>query len=265
MTKITKQLTKYNFSDKNDTKRIKYIVVHYFGGLSSAKNLAAYWASKYVGASAHYIVGHAGEIYQSVEDGDVAWHCGAKSYKHPACRNSNSIGIEMAVRKKNAASLKADDQDWYFETATVDATVELVKDLMEKYHVPVENVLRHYDVTGKSCPNPYMIDKKAEKAWKAFKNRLSAKKAEPEKTGGVKEYDIPLMTGQIEPYQIKTTCNILNIRKAPDVESQKVGTIAEDGLVIQKKKYTIVEERDGWGRLKSGAGWICLEHTKKIS
>lgn len=30
-------------------------------------------------------------------------------------------------------------------------------------------------------------------------------------------------------------------------------------------KYTIVEEKNGWGRLKSGAGWISLSYTKKAS
>jgi N-acetylmuramoyl-L-alanine amidase len=38
-------------------------------------------------------------------------------------------------------------------------------------------------------------------------------------------------------------------------------------IVTQVKKndiYTIVEESGNWGRLKSGAGWICLDHTKKL-
>lgn len=64
---VTKKLTPYNFTSKNDKNRIKYIVVHYFGGLSTAENLLEYWHRQYVGASAHYIVGHDGKIYQSVE------------------------------------------------------------------------------------------------------------------------------------------------------------------------------------------------------
>ena len=65
---VTKKLTPYNFTSKNDKNRIKYIVVHYFGGLSTAENLLDYWHRQYVGASAHYIVGHDGKIYQSVSD-----------------------------------------------------------------------------------------------------------------------------------------------------------------------------------------------------
>lgn len=63
--------------------------------------------------------------------------------------------------------------NWYFEQATVDSTVQLVKELMAKYNIPVENVIRHYDVSGKHCPEPYVRDTAA---WKAFKDKLSSSK-----------------------------------------------------------------------------------------
>ena len=164
-------LTKINFTDKNSTARIKYIVIHYFGGLSPARNLATYWARTYAGASAHYVVGHAGEIFQIVEDDDIAWHTGAKSYKHAECRNSNSIGIEMAVKKISNATMSANDKDWYFTDATVETTIKLTKQLMKKYNIPEENVIRHYDVTGKICPNPYVFNAFKE-TWQKFKDAL---------------------------------------------------------------------------------------------
>jgi hypothetical protein len=49
--------------------------------------------------------------------------------------------------------------------------VELTKMLMAKYNVPAENVVRHYDVTHKVCPEPY-VRNGAE--WSAFKARLTA-------------------------------------------------------------------------------------------
>lgn len=49
----------------------------------------------------------------------------------------------------------------------------------------------------------------------------------------------------------------LNIRKTPSTEAAIVGVLPENGM------YIIVEERDGWGRLKSGAGWILLKHTSR--
>jgi hypothetical protein len=166
-------LTKINFTDKNDTSRIKYIVIHYFGGLSTAESLAKYWANTYAGASAHYAIGHGGEIFQIVEDDDVAWHCGAKSYKHAECRNTNSIGIEMAVKKKSTDTLLATDKDWYFTDETVNATVELTRLLMKKYNVAADHVLRHYDVTGKTCPNPYVYNQ-TDHTWESFKAAIAA-------------------------------------------------------------------------------------------
>lgn len=170
-------ITKINFTDKNSTARIKYIVIHYFGGLSTALQLAKYWAREYAGASAHYAIGHEGEIFQIVEDDDVAWHCGAKSYKHADCRNTNSIGIEMAVKKKDSSTKNATDKDWYFTPQTVAAAVELTRQLMKKYNVPAENVIRHYDVTGKICPNPYYYNL-FESTWQTFKEAISAPEAQ---------------------------------------------------------------------------------------
>ncbi len=179
---INKLLTPYNLNRLGDTSRIKYIVIHYVGATGGAEANCRYYASKYIGASAHYYVGFGGEIWQSVEDGDIAWHCGAKAYLHPECRNSNSIGMELCVRNKGSQA--ADSRDWYFEEATVQAATMLTRKLMEKYSVPADHVLRHYDVTGKICPNPYVYNHTAH-TWDAFKAAIAKK--EPEETAP-KEY-----------------------------------------------------------------------------
>lgn len=170
--KIEKLLTTYNFTDKNDLSRIKYIVIHYVGATGGAEANCKLFASKYLGASAHYFVGFNGEIWQSVEDEDVAWHCGAKTYKHPECRNTNSIGIEMCVRNKG--DLSATSKDWYYEDATVESTIKLTKYLMEKYNIDVDHVIRHYDVTGKICGNPYVYNY-TKHTWDDFKIAISSK------------------------------------------------------------------------------------------
>ena len=161
-----------NISSFNHDARIKYIVIHYTGSLGDAQANCDYFAGGNRNASAHYFVGWDGEIWQSVEDKDIAWHCGAKRYKHAECRNKNSIGIEMCVRKGNIASMAATDTDWYFEDATVEAAAELTRYLMDKYNVSAENVLRHYDVTGKVCPNPYVYNTTAH-TWNEFKQLIS--------------------------------------------------------------------------------------------
>lgn len=176
MQKINKLISDYNHND-GDISRIKYIVIHYVGALGGAEANCRYYAGGNRGASAHYFVGFDGEIWQSVEDANIAWHCGAStgSYKHAECRNANSIGIEMCVRKHDASHLGSTDKDWYFEDATVQSTVELTKYLMEKYNVPADHVIRHYDVTGKICPNPYVYNTTSH-TWTEFKNLIGQDK-----------------------------------------------------------------------------------------
>lgn len=170
MRKINKLISGYNHN-AGVVSRIKYIVIHYVGALGGAKANCQYYAGGNRNASAHYFVGFDGEIWQSVEDANIAWHCGASSYKHAECRNANSIGIELCVRKKNTASLGATDKDWYFEDATVEAAAELTRYLMDKYNVPASHVIRHYDVTGKICPNPYVYNTTSH-TWDEFKQLI---------------------------------------------------------------------------------------------
>ena len=427
--KIEKLLTPYNFTNKDNTGRIKYIVIHYVGALGGAKANCQYYASKYIGASAHYFVGFDGEIWQSVEDEDIAWHCGANSYKHAECRNTNSIGIEMCVRNKGSQS--AESKDWYFEEATVKSAIALTEYLMKKYGVDAAHVIRHYDVTGKICPNPYVYNT-TKHTWDAFKKAIAGGEAAQKdnmtkitgkaeataeqmaayikaKNGSVAQSVLDMIplylsegeaenirgdiafaqscleTGNftfsgsavklsqnnfcgmgvtqngmegnsfktpqlgiraqiqhlkayantaklkqecVDPrfeyvsrgcapyveylgiqenpkgkgwasgagygekilkilaaikgasgsqaggnsskgeasngsYFVTTTCDVLNIRSGAGTEHPVVGAIREKAG--KKKQYTIVEEKNGWGRLKSGAGWISLSYTKKAS
>ena len=59
-------------------------------------------------------------------------------------------------------------------------------------------------------------------------------------------------------YLFKVTWDDLNIRTGPGIRYKVCGHITDKGI------YTIVEEQNNWGRLKSGAGWICLRYGKKV-
>ncbi len=151
---------------KGRRQHIKYIVVHYTANDGdTARNNGNYFSQPNRNASAHYFVDE-NEIIQSVKDTDTAWHCGAKSYKHELCRNDNSIGIEMC-------SEKDDKGQYYINQATQNRTIKLIKVLMKQYNIPIENVLRHYDVTGKLCPEPFVRN---QVQWLDFKKRISEQK-----------------------------------------------------------------------------------------
>ncbi len=79
-------------------------------------------------------------------------------------------------------------------------------------------------------------------------------------TGVVKESSIEnasTNTTTFKSYMVKVTADALNIRKGPGTNHAITGCITDRGT------YTIVAEDNGWGKLKSGAGWISLNYTKK--
>jgi hypothetical protein len=71
---------------------------------------------------------------------------------------------------------------------------------------------------------------------------------------------VPTVTtsAPFQPYLVKVTADSLNIRKGSGTNTAIVGTITDHGV------YTIIEEKDGFGKLKSGAGWIALSYTKLV-
>ena len=59
-------------------------------------------------------------------------------------------------------------------------------------------------------------------------------------------------------YRVRITADSLNVRKEPNASATITTTVSKGGV------FTIVEEKDGWGLLKSGAGWINLSYTEKL-
>lgn len=158
---ITNYLTKVNYTSSSSKENL-FIVLHYTANDGdTAMNNAVYFNSVNRSASAHYFIDE-NEIVRVVEDKNIAWHCGGASYVHDTCRNSNSIGIEMCSRIDSSGN-------YYIKDEIVAKAKELVKYLMELHDIPIENVIRHYDVTGKSCPAPWVLDVTL---WNDFKENL---------------------------------------------------------------------------------------------
>ena len=172
-----KTANRSNYGGKRSTADIKYIVIHYTANDGDTdEGNGNYFANNIVGDSAHYFVDD-DSITRSVPDDYIAWAVGGSKYKYTKggtfygkCTNANSISIEFCDTKKNGV--------YDFTEATMKNAADLVKLLMEKYTVPVERVIRHYDVTGKVCPKPFVDD---EKAWKEFKERLTEEMVEQSK------------------------------------------------------------------------------------
>ena len=150
------------YTYRNDD--ILFIVIHFTGNNGdTALNNCTFFSGENRKASANYFSGNDG-IYQSVPDNWAAWAVGGtKNYKHPYCRNMNSISIEMCSR------IGADGK-YYIDDDVVKQTIKLTRYLMNKYGVPVANVLRHYDVWDKQCPEPFV---RQPELWQDFKRKLT--------------------------------------------------------------------------------------------
>lgn len=143
----------------SDSKRktpIQYIVIHYTGNNNDrAESNAKYFQSPNRNASAHYFVDET-SIYQSVEDEYVAWSVGGSKYTncdttgggkfYGKCTNNNSISIEMCNSVNSVPKKTRENVIW------------LVVQLMKKYNIDINHVIRHFDVTGKICPNCFITN-----------------------------------------------------------------------------------------------------------
>lgn len=201
--KITNQ-TSYSNTTGYLNRPVKYIVVHYTAGSTSkagaARNTAVMFSKPSTYASADFIVDDE-TIVQFNPDirNRYCWHCGDNKNMfsmggklHGKCTNANSIGIEVCSTNPNwQASDQANSKKWSFTDSVVNNAVELVKYLMQTYNIPVENVVRHYDVTGKLCPGiiGWNEDSGNAKKWEEFKARLTDVKTDT-KTDTTKTNDV---------------------------------------------------------------------------
>jgi len=159
-----------NCGGKRKKEDILYLVYHYTGNDGdTARSNAVYYANTVVEASAHYFVDD-DSVYQSVGDLTVAWAVGGTKWAdcaqtgggklHGIVTNANSISIEMCDTCRDG-TIRASDR-------TLDNAVALGRLLMERYNIPLEHVVRHFDVTGKHCP-AYFMDNAV---WGLFKSQL---------------------------------------------------------------------------------------------
>lgn len=227
------------------TQPVRYIVLHYTAGNGdTARNNCDYYHR--VGglqASAHYFVDEHGAM-QSVRECDTAWHCGARAYWHPECRNGNSIGIEMCSRKRA-------DGSYYILPETVANAAALAREIMQRYGIDTDHVLRHYDVTGKRCPMPW-VDDPAQ--WTAFLAMLTPEHPNEEEDDDMTRYN------KIEDVPDWAQDTVRALMDAGALKGDEHGCIdlSRDmvrGMVIGKRyadarnpRYETIKDVPGWAR-----------------
>lgn len=254
----TSLMSTHNCNVKS-SRTITNIVLHYTGnkGPDTAKSNAAYFKTTKTQTSAHYCVDDA-NIYQCIELKNVAWHCGGSNYYH-TCRNATAIGIEMCCTAGN----------YKVGAKTVENAAQLTAMLCMEFGVSADSVstfvIRHYDVTHKSCPAQMAGKNNVE--WGAFIARVAQIiKDSQDVDESVAEDTDAVETAPFEPYMVRVKTS-LPIYKGAGTDNPKIGTKTGVGA------FTIVREADGvgankWGLLKSyeknANGWIALDSTTKV-
>lgn len=137
-------------------RKVNGIVVHYTAnpGTTARQNRDYFQGLAQTGqthASSHFVIGLDGEIVQCIPCDEMAY-----ASNH---RNSDTIAIECCIP----------DESGKFNSTTYDSLVRLTSWLIGRYQLSVDDVIRHYDVTGKSCPK-YFVDYPTE--WENFHQDL---------------------------------------------------------------------------------------------
>lgn len=242
--------------------KIDRITPHCTDGQVSAETLGNIFANPQREASCNYGIGKDGRVCLIVDEANRSWCSSSKDNDHRA------ITIEVSSDKGAPNKLAP---------AAYEKLILLCIDICKRNGIKKllwlgtkekslayqpkdgEAILTaHRWFAAKACPGDWMYAREgelAEKVTAALSGNVEiVNKPQTESQPDKKEN----VTNQLfNPYLVQVTANVLNIRKGPGTNYAITGAIKNKGI------YTIVEEKNGWGKLKSGAGWISLKYTKK--
>lgn len=233
-------ITKHKNSPRNHA--IDTITIHCIVGQWTAKQGCDFFATTDRDCSANYVVGLDGSIGLSVDEADRSW-CSSNS-----ANDNRAVTIEVA----------SDTTHPYAVTeAAFAALLDLVTDICQRNgikkliwsdkkedrvnHLNGCNMTVHRDYAAKSCPGDYLYERHGAIAAEVNR-RLGAAAPAPAPV----EYPAA-------PFTVRVLIDDLNIRAGAGMANAVKGQTG-------KGVFTIVEVQNGWGKLKSGAGWIYLEN-----
>lgn len=236
-------ITKNKTSPRNHA--IDTVTIHCIVGQWTAKQGCDYFATTDRQCSANYVVGKDGSIGLSVDEADRSWCSSSRD------NDNRAITIEVASDTDHPYAVTAEAY-----AALIDLLVDIcqrngIKQLLWKAdknligQVDQQNMTVHRWFANKACPGEYLYKRHGAIAEEVNK-RLgvsSGTATAPAAPAGYPE----------TPFLVNVIISDLNYRKGPGMSYAVRGQTG-------KGTFTIVEVQDGWGKLKSGAGWIYLEN-----
>lgn len=212
-------------------KPIRKITIHHMAGNLTVEQCGAVFAPTSRKASSNYGIGTDGRIGMYVEEKDRAWTSSSPDNDNQAVTievANNTLGPNWTVSDKAMVSL-------------IDLCVDICKrNGIQRLNFTGDktgNLTMHCYFKSTLCPGPYLKSKFPYIASEVNK-RLGAETAP-------------------EPFIVQITASSLNVRKGPGTSYAVAQTVSKG------QAFTIVQQQGGWGKLKSGAGWISLKYTAR--
>jgi hypothetical protein len=253
-----------NQSGLRTAARIDRITPHCIVGQLSVEDIGSWFAQKAAQSSSNYGIGADGRVGMYVEEKDRSW-CSSSG-----ANDQRAITIECASDKT---------EPYWMNDKVIATLIDLMEDCCRRNgktkllwipdktraltYTPESDemlITVHRWFKNKSCPGDYLYGRLGELAETVTK-RLSGE-TEAQTTDGPGATTMP--TTEFEPFMVRVSTPSLNIRTGPGTNYEKTGNYTGRG------SFTIVEIQNGagstagWGKLKSGAGWISLDFATRI-
>lgn len=242
---------------------IDTITIHCMAGNLTVEACGALFQNKSRETSSNYGIGSDGRIALYVNESDRSWCTSSRS------NDNRAITIEVA--NDGGAST-----GWHVSDKAMASLINLLVDICKRNgikelkwkgdknligQVDKQNMTVHRWFAAKACPGDYLyaahpsIAAEVNKRLGASSTPAALKPTKPATENNIKPF---------EPFKVKININNLNIRRGPGSNYEKTGKYTRKGI------FTIIEvvegpgSKTGWGKLKSGAGWICMDYATKI-
>lgn len=225
--------------------KIDTITIHCVVGQLSVETLGTVFAPTNRRASCNYGIGKDGRIGMYCEEKDRSW-CSSN-----AANDNRAITIECASDTTSPYAINDKVYKSLINLCTDICKRNNIKEL--KWHgdksligkVDKQNITVHRWFANKQCPGDYIYNRLGKIAAEV-NSRLKKEGSVTEGSGYPKV-----------PFNVKVSIDDLYYRNGPSTRYKKNG---KTGVGV----FTITEVSNGWGKLKSGAGWINLGYTEVI-
>ena len=233
---------------------IDTITIHCVVGQCSVETLGNIFAPTSRKASSNYGIGPDGRIGMYVEEKDRSW-CSSSS-----SNDNRAITIECASDTTYPYAINDKVYESLINLCTDICKRNNIKELKWKADKSLigqpdkQNMTVHRWFAATACPGDYIYNRLGDIA-----DKVNAK------LGVSTSTETPKKESKNESFRVKVRVTDLNIRKGPGTNYAKTGKFTGVGV------FTITEVKSGkgstagWGKLKSGVGWISLDYASKIN